>query len=137
MAIPMDKRRILLVDDEVAFAQVLKLYLEHTGCYEVALAHNGTDGLAAAKADLPQLILLDVIMPDVSGGEVAQQLKADDRTHRIPVIFLTAVVSREEALARAGMIGGQLFLAKPVSAKEVLASIDRYLGNGAEAVMPS
>lgn len=133
----MEKKRILLVDDEVTFAKVLKEYLDHSGRYDVALAHTGAEALEAAKRLEPQLILLDVIMPDMSGGEVAEQLKQDDRTRRIPVIFVTAVVSREEATSRAGMIGGQLFLAKPVTAKEVLASIDRYLGTGTEAVASS
>ena len=130
MADTVSKRRILLVDDEASFAGVLKAYLERTGRFEVAMAHNGTDGLQAAKTTAPELILLDVIMPDISGSEVAERLKADELTRRIPVIFLTAVVSRDEAKSRAGMIGGQLFLAKPVSAKEVMASIDRYLGAG-------
>ena len=125
----MDRKRILLIDDEATFSRVLKLYLEETGRCLVRTAGSGREGLVAAREFRPDLILLDVIMPDMDGGDVAAALSADASLQRVPVIFLTAVVSREEATTRNGLIGGQLFIAKPVSAKEVLGYIERCLAH--------
>lgn len=127
----MDRKRILLIDDEVTFARTLQAYLEASGKYDVRTANNGRPGIAAAKEWRPHLILLDIIMPDVDGGQVAAEIAADPRLEDTPVIFLTAVVSREEATTHSGMIGGQLFIAKPVSGKEVLGHIERCLGGTA------
>ncbi|MBI2174404.1 MAG: response regulator [Candidatus Omnitrophica bacterium] len=124
----MDKKRILLIDDEETFTRTMKSYLDRTGCYEVRVENSGRQGLAAAKVFRPDLILLDVIMPDQDGSALAQELALDPQTKHIPVIFLTAVLSREEAKAHEGMIAGQLFMAKPVSGKEILEHLDRYLG---------
>lgn len=123
----MEKRRILLVDDEETFTRSLKSYLEKTGRYDVRTESHGAEAAHMVRAFQPHLILLDVVMPDGDGGRIAAQLKADERTERIPVVFLTAVVSREEVSAHAGRIGGQQFLAKPVSAREVLTCIERQL----------
>ena len=124
----MDKQRILLIDDEAAFTRVLKSYLEKTGRYEVRMENSGTDAAEIARAFRPDLILLDIIMPDVDGARVAEAIKDDVRLQHIPVVFLTAVASRDEVYAHGGMIGGQCFLAKPVSAKDVLARIELELG---------
>lgn len=121
-------RRVLLVDDEAPFTRALKLYLERDGRYEVRVEHSGKQGVVAAKMFHPELILLDVIMPDLDGPGVAEALAQDPATQSIPIVFLTAVVSRAEALAREGIIAGRLFIAKPVSAKEVVACLERYLG---------
>lgn len=127
----MQLKRILLIDDEVTFTRVLKLYLEQAGPYEVTTAHCGREGIAAAKRVKPDLILLDVIMPDMDGSTVASELKEDKALAATPVIFLTAVVSREEAMTRSGLIGGQFFIAKPVAAKEIHQYIERYLAQHA------
>ena len=129
MGAPPKKRRVLLVDDEVVFTRVLKSYLDRDGRYEVRVENSGKQGVITAKVFHPELILLDVIMPDLDGHGVAEELAKDPSTKRIPIVFLTAVVSREEALAREGVIAGRLFIAKPVSAKEVVACLERYLGN--------
>lgn len=123
----MDKRRILLIDDEETFTRTLKSYLEKTGRYEVRAEHEGARGLQAVREFAPDLVLLDVIMPDADGGHVAAQIREDLRMRAVPIVFLTAVVSREETSAHGGTIGGNEFLAKPVSAKEVLACIEHKL----------
>lgn len=123
----MDKRRILLVDDESSFTDALKLYLEMTGRYKVRTVNKGMEAVATAKAFRPDLILLDVIMPDVDGGNVASQLKEERELARVPVLFLTAAISREEVNHKPGFIGGQIFMAKPISAREVQMQIDRML----------
>ena len=131
----MDKKRILLVDDEVTFSRVLKLYLEETGRYLVRTEENGSRGVVAAREFHPDLILADIIMPDMDGGGMASQIKADPMTAQIPIVFLTAVVSREEATAHQGLIGNQLFIAKPVGAKEIIHYIEYFLGATAQTMV--
>lgn len=121
------KKRILLIDDEPDFTDVVKLNLEETGGYEVLTENNPERTLAVARAFTPDLILLDVVMPNVDGGQVAARLKADEALKNTPLIFLTAVVSKEEARVREGVVGGHLFIAKPVSPEELLVFIERYL----------
>ncbi len=125
--------RILLVDDEVHFTRVLKAYLEGTGRFEVRAEASAEAGLAAAKAWEPDLMILDVIMPDQDGGALAAQLKAETRLQHVPILFLTAAASRDEVQAHEGNIGGQRLLAKPVSAKDVLRQIDESLAEGGQA----
>lgn len=124
----MGRKRILLVDDEVTFSRVLKVYLEETGGYIVRAESSGAAGLAAAREFRPDLILADIIMPDMDGGDMASQIKADPATAQIPVIFLTAVVSRDEVRANHGLIGNQLFVAKPVDGQEIVGHIEHFLG---------
>ena len=123
----MHKKRILLIDDEPDVTSLLKLYLETIGTYEVREENQGEQALAAARAFKPDLILLDVMMPNLDGAQVAVQLKADEKLKDTPVIFLTAVVTKEQAKKQQGWIGGHPFLAKPPSPEEVLASIKKYL----------
>lgn len=119
----MGKKRILLIDDEVSFTRMLRLNLEKTGAYEVREENKGARGLAAAREFKPDLILLDVIMPDADGGDVASQIKADQSLKDTPIVFLTAVVTKKEE----GMVGGHPFIAKPVGAKELVECIERNL----------
>ena len=123
----MAKRRILLIDDEEGLARTMRYAIEERGGYEVRTEQSALAGLRAAKAFHPDLILLDVIMPEMDGGALAAQLKADVLTRDIPIVFLTAVTSKEEVGAFGGMISGHGFLAKPVDTDEVPACIGRYL----------
>ena len=113
-----------MVDDEVDFTKLIKLNLEQTGKFEVRTENRGAAALAAAKDFKPDLVLLDVLMPDIMGSEVAAQMKEDDDTKDIPVVFLTAVVGREEVVQRGGVIGGHVFIAKPVNVKQVVEVIE-------------
>jgi len=126
----MDKKRILLVDDEPDVTQLLKLCLEKTGAYEVREENRGERALVTARAFKPDLILLDVMMPAMDGGQVAAQLKADEKLKNTPVVFLSAVVAKEEAQKQQGMIGGHPFIAKPASPEEVTTAIEKYLSKG-------
>src|SRR5258706_15639749 len=83
-------KKILVVDDEVTITRLLKLNLEKTGAYVVREENRGAKAYAAAREFKPDLILLDVMMPDLDGGEVAAQLQADPLMKGIPIIFLTA-----------------------------------------------
>ncbi len=123
----MAKKRVLIIDDEVPLARLLALNLQQCGDYEVHTEYQGQQGLAAARVFQPDVILLDAMLPDISGGEVAAQLQADPRLRDTPVIFLTAVVSEEEVQARGGMIGGHPYLAKPTTMQRVVACIEQQL----------
>ncbi len=123
----MQKRRILLIDDEPDVTGLLKLNLENTGAYEVREENRAEHALATARAFKPDLIIVDILMPNLDGGQVAAHLKADEELRDTPVVFLTAVVSKEEAEQRKSMIGGHPFIAKPVSPEELMVSIEKYL----------
>jgi CheY-like chemotaxis protein len=118
--------RILAIDDEASFTRLLKLNLEGTGSFLVREANSGTEGLAAAREFQPDLILLDIIMPDMSGGEVAAKLKADPKLKNTSVIFLTALISQEQAKT-ASRRGRYPYLAKPVTVKELTDGIRKQL----------
>ena len=91
------KKRILIIDDEESFTQLVKLNLEASGKYEVMTENKGSLGLVATKQFKPDLILLDLIMPDMGGGELSGQLESDEETKNIPIVFLTAIMTKEEA----------------------------------------
>ena len=121
------KKRILVVDDEAALTRIIKLNLERTGNYEVRTENLGSMAIPAAKEFRPDLIFLDVMMPDMSGDEVAALLKEDPMLSNIAFIFMTAIVTKEETQATETNIGGNIFLAKPVKTEELIATIERVL----------
>jgi CheY-like chemotaxis protein len=123
------KKRILMVDDEPALTRMAKLNLERTGNYEVRTENQGSKAIAAAKEFKPDLIFLDVMMPDMSGDEVAAQLKEDPLLANIKFIFMTAIVTKEETGDLGANIGGNIFLAKPVKTDELIATIERVLSD--------
>lgn len=121
------KKRILMVDDEAALTRMVKLNLERTGDYEVRTENEGTKAMAAAREFKPDLIMLDVMMPGMSGDEIAAQLKEDPELSETKFIFVTAIVTRDEAGQAGSEIGGNVFLAKPIKAAELIATIERVL----------
>jgi CheY-like chemotaxis protein len=123
----MSLKRLLLVDDEEPFTRLVKLNLEQTGRYTVRIENDGAKALATAREFAPDLILLDVIMPDADGGEVAALIKADAALKAVPIIFLTAAVSQKELDGPSGMIGGRMFIAKPVNKRSLIELIDQQL----------
>ena len=122
-----EKKRILIVDDEVSFARMVKLNLEKTGAFDVRTENKATYALAAAREFKPDLIILDVIMPNMDGGDVSNQFKRDRQLRDTPIIFLTATVSKREAGEGGLNSGGALFLAKPVSVEALVARINEHL----------
>jgi CheY-like chemotaxis protein len=117
--------RILAVDDEESFTFFVKLNLEAntTHNFKIMTANSGKEGLKLAKIYKPDLILLDVMMPDMSGAEVAEELLLDDGTKNIPIIFITALVKKDEVKQDSGTVGGREFMAKPVSREELVSRI--------------
>ena len=123
----MTKKRILIVDDDVTAARMLKLSLERTGAYEVRDVHRGTEALPAAQQFRPDLVLLDVCMPDADGGDVAFLLSSDANLRATPIVFLTSLVSEHETEETSNLIGGYPFLAKPARVAVVVACIEKHL----------
>jgi len=121
------KKRILIVDDEKNFADMIKINLEDTEEYEVQTENEGRRALAAAKAFKPDLIFLDIIMPDMDGGEVLSQLRDDPYTRDTPVVFLTAIVTEGESGSLGEGISGYPFLSKPVSLAKLIDTIQNNI----------
>lgn len=120
--------KILLIDDELDALNVLKNLLHHTG-HDIIMACGGDEGLAKAKQDMPDVILLDILMPDMNGHEVIKKLKKNKITKAIPVIMISA---REDA--RLGPItlskeeGAVEYITKPIQLEILLSVITRALG---------
>jgi CheY-like chemotaxis protein len=125
----MNKQKILVVDDEQSITRLLKLNLEKTGFYTVREENLGARAVEAAREFRPDLILLDVMMPDLDGGDVAAALQGEPLLKDIPIIFLTAAVKQEEIKARDGVIGGFPYVAKPLNVKGVMEAIEKRLGD--------
>ena len=124
----MPKKRILLIDDEKDFGGMVKISLEEKGNYEVRVESRGWEGIFAAREFRPDLILLDVIMPDMEGSFVASRIRDDQTLKDIPILFLTAIVSRDEASQGGqGLIGGFPFIAKPVGIQDLIDHIEKNI----------
>ena len=119
------RSNILVVDDTPANLRLLTELLSQQG-YDVRPALNGTLALAAAQMMPPDLILLDIMMPDMDGYEVCEQLKADDRTRHIPVIFISALDNPKDKV-RAFKVGGIDYIPKPFQKEEILARVENQL----------
>jgi two-component system, sensor histidine kinase and response regulator len=113
--------RILVVDDEPRNVLLLQELLESRG-YTVWTAVNGVQGLTVAKERLPDVVLLDVIIPGVNGFDVCRQLKADQSTAMIPVLLVTSLNAREDRLAGIGA-GGNDFITKPIDTGDLLLRV--------------
>ena len=121
-----EKPRILIIDNNRDFTYSAKLGLERTGRYSVWEENQPVRAHQTAQRVRPDLILLDIAMPETDGGEVAARIESDPTLHRTPVVFLTALVTKAEARSDL-QIQGHPFLAKPISIPELVAGIERYL----------
>lgn len=125
----MGKTKILVVDDEERLTKMVKLNLEQTGDYEIRTENLATNALNAAREFKPDLIILDIMMPDISGDVIAQQLLDDEELNDIKIIFLTALVTKGEIKAKGSEIAGRTFIAKPVKVDELITCIEEQLEN--------
>lgn len=123
-------RKILLVDDEAGFTELLRMNLEKSGGFEVRIENDSTKALSAAKEFMPDVILLDVVMPGMDGGDVQAQLQANPLLARIPVLMLTALVdSTELSEGAVAQAGSQMVLPKPVNLSLLLRVLDEILAS--------
>lgn len=115
-------KRVLVVDDELHIRHILRLHLESIGI-QVLEAETGRAALAAAEREAPDLIILDLGLPDISGATVCQRLKVFPGLGAVPVIILTALGEEGDACS-----GAAAFVTKPFSARDLLALVQRCLG---------
>lgn len=124
-------KRVLIVDDERDLVEVLALRLSAGWGYTVTTALDGAEGLRKASATRPDLILLDVSMPEVDGWEMCRRLRDDPATSGIPVVMMTAY-SGEDVKQRAAAEGVARLLVKPVDDRDLLGALREHAG-GARA----
>ncbi len=119
------KKKILLVDDEVDIVTVIRMRLESSG-YEVVVATDGKEALNTARSIMPDLIILDLMLPGMDGFHVARMLKYDIHYKDIPIIMLTAKAG-EEFRKTGEQVGADAYMNKPFEAEKLLAKIRELL----------
>ena len=121
----MNKKKILIVDDEEGITRMIKLALEQTGHYEVCEENKPMRALMTAWNFQPDLIILDVMMPGIEGGELAKLLKADRRIKDVPIIFLTATITRAET--DESWQENVIYIRKPATLPELINGIEQSI----------
>ena len=120
--------RILMIDDDVPLTQTVRINLEDTGRYEVMVENNPRNALATAREFQPDLVLLDVVMPELDGGDVSALLRSDPKLAKVPIIMVTALVSNQETGQDASIgSGGQIMVAKPIHFEKLVLVIESVL----------
>lgn len=120
-------KKILIIDDNIEFSNLVRSKLQETGRYEVRVENNGLPGIETARAFKPDLILLDVVMPDMDGPEVAEKIQEDNTIANVPIVFLTSIVNEEEVKSHSGVIGGRRFIAKTQKIQNIVSYVDQIL----------
>ena len=120
------KRRLLYIEDEYEMIELVKLILARRG-FEVIGAIGGRDGLEAIRTLLPDLVLLDLMMPDMDGWDVYQQMKADVATQKIPVIVVTAKAQSIDKVLGLHIAKVDDYISKPFSPNELVESVEKVL----------
>lgn len=118
------KKKVLLIDDDKDLCEVTKALLHQTMKYQVLTAQTGAAGIQLAKKHRPDVILLDIRMPEMDGGRVAENLGDDTLTSFIPIIFLTGLIRQDEVDDQGGYIAGHPFVAKPFDLKKLTDIIE-------------
>lgn len=122
-----EKKRILIVDDKVSDTLLVKLCLEQTNNYVVREENVAQRALAAAEEFRPDLILLDVRMPGMDGGELAASIQANPKLNAVPIVFLTSLITKNEVAQSGGRSGRFPILAKPIVLSELVACLKQHL----------
>jgi len=123
--------RVLLVDDEKDLTFFVKKNLESKGDYQVRVCNDPRLVVAEVRDFKPHVVVLDMMMPEVSGEDIAADLRESKETERLPIVFLTALVKEGEAGSSGNVIGGQFFVAKPVKIDELIRVIKRAMAQSA------
>ncbi|MEI7752619.1 MAG: response regulator [Candidatus Omnitrophota bacterium] len=116
------QRSILIVDDDVDASQMVKMILEKTGLYAVSICNRGSEALTIVQSSRPELVLLDIMMPDADGTDIADQIQKDQSLVLTKIVFMTSLVSQNE-VTHQSVIGGHPFIAKPISGEALLQRV--------------
>jgi len=127
-----NSHQILCIEDEPEMIDLIRLILNRKG-FEVNGANGGKEGLDAVRKTKPDLVLLDLMMPDMDGWEVYQQMKADETTRDIPVIVVTAKAQSIDKVLGLHIAKVDDYIAKPFSPQELLNSVDTVLSRKKDA----
>jgi CheY-like chemotaxis protein len=122
-------KRILAIDDEQDVTDLIKLQLESMGGYTVETENEAAGAMLRAREYSPDLILLDIMMPDIDGSELAAQMLEDPLLKDTPIIFLTALVSAEETATASNGFGTRRYFPKPIDFPKLVDAIHETLGN--------
>ncbi len=125
----MSNKIILTVDDEARILQLINDILSTKG-YDVLTAMSGKEAIRKTKKSLPDLIVMDIMMPDIDGAEAVKLLKEDPSTKDIPILFLSGIIMKEEGKSDMDInVGGNFYsaLPKPFGAEELLTAVDKLL----------
>ena len=123
----MYKRRILVVEDELTSQQLIQFHLDNTGEYEVKILPDGRQTLAVAHEYSPDLILLDIIIPDTSGVDISRELESEANLKDIPVVFITSLVTADEVESQDGIFYDRPCLAKPITKDKLLECVRKNI----------
>lgn len=127
--------RVLIVDDDPNCRQILDVMLSRHG-FTVTMAVNGAEAVRAAQAHRPDLIVMDILMPVMTGSEAATTLKSDPAFAEVPMIAVTALAFEEDRRA-ALEAGFDLVVTKPFSRRQLIEAIGKFFSFGAETVQPA
>lgn len=118
-----EPKRIVYIEDEVEMIDLVRLILGRKG-FDVIGANGGAEGLEIIQQEMPDMVLLDLMMPDLDGWEVYQQMKADQRTRSIPVIVITAKAQTIDRVLGLHIAKVDDYISKPFSPQELIASVE-------------
>ena len=121
------KTKVLIVDDEVAFTLLLKLNLEGRGNFEVEIVNDSRRAIPVAKQFQPDIALLDVVMPGMDGGDIANHFQEDEYLSKVPIIMITALANATGAEAEAHTVHAEVMLSKPINMGRLLEVINDVL----------
>jgi CheY-like chemotaxis protein len=123
-----EKIKVLVIDDEVDFCYFVQKNLIQNGMFDVVVANNGKDGIKMAENNKPDIILLDLFMPDMPGEDVADALKENITTAKIPILFVTALATNDDiAEGSENKIGNNYILPKPIRTKKLIETMVKIL----------
>jgi len=121
----MEKKKILVVDDEVDLVKTIQFSLELEG-YKVLVSYNGEDALNQARKEIPDLILLDIMLPKLDGYKVCRLLKFDEQYKHIPILMMTAKTQEKDKLM-GKETGANEYITKPFDIEELMGKVKKYL----------
>jgi len=121
------RKKVMIVDDETSMVSVLQRHVSNAG-YVYDAASNGQDALDKIQKEMPDLVLLDLMMPGLNGFETCRRIRADEKTKKLPVIIITALRSDTDS-ADAAACGANEFIVKPINAEHLAKRLRWYLGS--------